>query len=147
MKHSRRLKRTAFGTMLLTSTVLLFMFVMVGTSLAKKTNPYVHEDEILLRDCNGTAIPYPSSSCDTAWAFSVKETCGYCHNGEAPVTCNGTTLLSYDQIEQGSYHAQMGANNLYGWKTASPTDKDGFRRGKAPSGKAWVQSKGHFGKW
>jgi hypothetical protein len=120
--------------------------MMAGNALAATDPVYVH-DQIILRGPDKTAIPYPANPCDTATAFSAHETCGYCHNGEAGPTCNGTELLSYDQIEQGSYHAQMGANNLYGWKTESANDTDAFRAGKAPAGKAWVQSKGHFGKW
>jgi hypothetical protein len=129
--------------------------MMAGNALAATDKVFVHGFDaegspdpltrIILRDANGTAIS--SAGTGPKAAFSVKETCGACHDGSTLRPSNGEPLLSYDQIEQGSYHAQMGANNLYGWKTASPGDKDAFRAGKAPAGKAWVQSKGHFGKW
>ena len=130
MKHTRRLKRTAFGTMLLTSTVLLFM--MVGTSLALTDPVYVH-DQIILRDSGGSAISYDPGNLTPA--FSAMKTCGVsgCHDGST-LDGDGVPLLSYTEIESHSYHAQMGANNLAGWN-------------KNDTAKRWVQSGGHFGKW
>jgi len=148
VKHSRRLKRTAFGTMLLTSTVLLFM--MVGTSLAVTTQPFVH-DQIILRGPDNATIPDPGD-CTATTAFSAKMTCGACHDGTSQQAC-GKVLLSYDEIERHSYHAQMSANELVGWATynsgaTGPTPfLAKFRKGSTPMGKPWVQSVGHFGKW
>ena len=143
MKHSRRLKRTAFGTMLLTSTVLLFM--MVGTSLALTDPVYVH-DQITLRDACGTAI---NSGSGLQAAFSAKETCGACHDGTT-LDGNGEPLLSYGDIERHAYHAQMSANEFVGWNTYNANAVglfSKFRKSGTPKGKSWVQSLGHFGKW
>jgi len=150
VKHSRRLKRTAFGTMLLTSTVLLFM--LAGTSLALTDPVFVHgangENVIILRDANATAIPYDTT--DLQYAFSARETCGACHDGTTMRPSNSETLLSYEDIEQHAYHAQLSANELVGWATfnANATgDFAKFRKCLAPKSKNWVQSVGHFGKW
>ncbi len=146
MKHSRRLKRTLFGGILLTCTVLLFM--TAGTGLAVTDPVYVH-DQIILRDASGAAIP-PGGLQN---AFSAKETCGYCHNGGTTpdgFDSNGQPLLSYDDIERHSYHAQLGANELVGWNTFNKSATGPFaefRKGSTPMGKNWVQGLGHFGKW
>ena len=144
MKHSRRLKRTAFGGILLTSTVLLFM-MMAGTCLAATDPVYVHS-QITLRDAYGTAI---NSGSGLQPAFSAKETCGACHDGTT-LDGNGEPLLSYGDIERHAYHAQMSANELVGWNAynaAATGDFAGFRKSGTPKGKNWVQSLGHFGKW
>jgi len=143
VKNRRRLKRTAFGTMFLTSAVLLFM--LVGSSLALTNPVYVH-DQIILRGADGAPIPYASG---LQAAFSAKETCGACHDG-VTLDSMGNPLLSYDDIERHSYHAQLGANELVGWATYNASTSGnfaGFRKGLAPKGKNWVQGMGHFGKW
>ena len=143
MKNRRRLKRTAFGTMFLTSTVLLFM--LAGTCMALTDPVYVH-DQIILRGADGAAIPYGTGLQP---AFSVKTTCGACHNG-TKLDGDGQPLLSYDDIERHQYHAQLGANELIGWNawnTSATGDFAGFRKGGTPKGKSWVQGLGHFGKW
>jgi hypothetical protein len=129
VKHTRRLKRTAFGGILLTSTVLLFM--LVGTSLALTNPVFTHtgDNTITLRDACGTAI---SSGSGLQMAFSAKETCGACHNG-TKLDGNGDPLLSYNEIERHAYHAQLAANEITGWGSAGV--------------KPWAQSKGHFGNW
>ena len=148
MKHTRRLKRTAYGGILLTSTVLLFM-MMAGNALAVTDSVYVH-DQIILRGPDGNAIPYPGD-CTPTTAFSAKETCGACHDGTAGATgACGRVLLSYDQIERHAYHAQMSANEFVGWNTYNANAVglfSKFRKSGTPKGKNWVQSLGHFGKW
>ena len=154
MKNKRRLKRTAFGTMLLTSTVLLFM--LAGTSLALTNPVFIHgyasdgspdpQTQITLRDACGTAI---SSGSGLQAAFSAKETCGACHDG-IMLDGNGDPLLSYNEIERHAYHAQMSANEFVGWNTYNANAVglfSKFRKSGTPKGKSWVQSLGHFGKW
>ena len=154
MKHSRRLKRTAFGRILLTSTVLLFM--MAGTSLALTNPVFIHgiapdgspdpQTQIILRGADGNAIP---SGTGLQPAFSVKETCGACHDG-SKLDGNGDPLLSYNEIERHAYHAQMSANEFVGWNTYNANAVglfSKFRKSGTPKGKSWVQSLGHFGKW
>ncbi|NDY41420.1 cytochrome C [Dissulfurirhabdus thermomarina] len=92
---------------------------------------------IVLRDHLGNPIS-PSAATDNA--FSVKGTCGCCHDGT-----NG--LLSYDELERHSYHAQLAANEIRGWNAWNPDSPDKFRSGPAAKGKNWVQSPGHVGKW
>jgi hypothetical protein len=148
VKNKRRLKRMAFGTMLLTSMVMLFM--MAGNALAATDPVYVH-DHITLRGPDGAAIGTPGD-CTATTAFSAKETCGACHDGTSQQAC-GKVLLSYDEIERHSYHAQMSANELVGWAAynAGATGPTAFlakfRKSSTPKGKPWVQSVGHFGKW
>lgn len=120
-----------------------------GTGLAVTDPVYVH-DQIVLRAADGGRI---ASGNDLRNAFSAKETCGYCHNGGTTpdgFDSNGQPLLSYDDIERHSYHAQLGANELVGWNTYNPAATGpfaGFRKGGTPKGKSWVQGLGHFGKW
>lgn len=66
-------------------------------------------------------------------AYSSKATCGGCHK--------------YDNIEQHSYHAQIGANEQKGFNPYNPNSADKYKRGVATKGKSWVQSPGHVGKW
>jgi len=141
VKHTRRLKRTAFGTMLLTSTVLLFM--MVGISMAVTDSVFIHgqdadgnpdpSTQIILRGPSGGAI---SSAAGSRAAFSAKMTCGHCHNGGITpdgFDGNGNPLLSYDDIERHSYHAQLGANQLKNFNPAGA--------------KPWAQGVAHVGSW
>ena len=79
---------------------------------------------IQLRDATGSNIG-PGSKV----AYSAKRTCGGCHD--------------YDGIERHSYHAQLGANQLFGWDPW----KNGNWNSGAAKGKPWVQSPGHVGKW
>jgi len=66
-------------------------------------------------------------------AMSPKWTCGVCHN--------------YENIEQHSYHALIGSNELKGWMAYNPNSPDKYKKGVATKGKSWVQSPGHVGKW
>jgi hypothetical protein len=107
--------------------------MMAGNALAATDPVYVH-DQIILRAANTGAI---SSAGGLRLAFSAKETCGYCHNGGTTpdgFDGNGNPLLSYDQIEQHSYHGQLGANQMTTWGVAS-------------GAKPWVQSPAHVGNW
>ncbi|SHI76900.1 hypothetical protein SAMN02745165_00811 [Malonomonas rubra DSM 5091] len=84
---------------------------------------------VTLKDASGTAIPVGGDA-----AYSPKQTCGGCHD--------------YDSIEQHSYHALIGSNELKGFNPYNPdhpTDK--YLSGVATKGKSWVQSPGHVGKW
>lgn len=98
-----------------------------------------HEN-IVLRDRAGAAITPTTANK----AFSMQGTCGYCHNGTAD---SGKMLLSYNEIERHSYHAQLGANELRGFNPYNADSTDAFRTGAAAPGKSWVQSPGHVGSW
>ncbi len=82
--------------------------------------------DVQLRDAAGSLIP---AGLAPAPAFSMKATCGYCHGDKATYP----DLLSYDEIEKHSYHAQLGANQMVEFNPSAA--------------KPWVQSPGHFGKW
>ena len=83
---------------------------------------------VVLKDSAGNLIPEGGTA-----AYSPKQTCGECHQ--------------YDLIEQHSYHAQIGANELKGWMAYNPNSPDKYKKGAATKGKSWVQSPGHVGKW
>ncbi len=105
--------------------------------------------KIYLRDADGNLLTKNDLFGENATkpnAFSMKQTCGFCHNGsdvDGDGIALGATLLSVDDIEKHSYHAQLGANQFWGWdaydnnNTTSPAAKN----------KNWVQSPGHVGKW
>ncbi|GAB4565034.1 MAG: cytochrome c [Geothermobacteraceae bacterium] len=54
---------------------------------------------------------------------------------------------SYDKIENHSFHAQLGANEQFGWDAWNPDSSEPFLAGDETRGKGWVQSPGHVGKW
>jgi len=102
-------------------TCLAVMLGMAGVSFAAHPN-------VTLKDAGGTAIAVGGTD-----AYSPKQTCGNCHD--------------YDSIEQHSYHAQIGANELKGYNAFNPNETDKYLKGVATKGKSWVQSPGHVGKW
>ena len=99
---------------------LAVMVGMIGVSFAA-------HPPVTLRDASGP-IAVGSDA-----AYSPKATCGGCHN--------------YDSIEQHSYHALIGSNELKGFNPFNPNSSDKYKSGVATKGKSWVQSPGHVGKW
>ena len=147
----KRLKKTAHPGMMLIAVAFL-VFGLAGSAMA------LHPD-IQLRTAGNAVIPAAGLG-DLQPAFSVKMTCGACHdgttahevdwdvNGDTVIDASDTvTLFSYDQIEKHSFHAQMGANQLNGWAAWNPDSTSKYLRGAGPKSKNWVQSPGHFGKW
>ncbi|PLY04769.1 MAG: cytochrome C [Desulfuromonas sp.] len=89
---------------------------------------------VILKDAAGNAI----TDFDAGAAYSVEQSCGigqasYCHDIGA--------------IENHSYHALLGSNELKGWDSWNPNSPDKYKAGVAAKGKSWVQSPGHVGKW
>lgn len=103
-------------------TSLIFLVAFAGSVFAHPSVP--------LRDYNDNLIP---ATGGLKAAYSAKNTCGGCHH--------------YDQIEQHSYHAQLGANQWVGWNPFNPDSPNAYKSGVAAKGKNWVQSPGHLGKW
>lgn len=103
-------------------TSLMFVVGFVGSVFAHPSVP--------LRDYNDDLIPAGSG---LQAAYSAQTTCGGCHH--------------YDEIEQHSYHAQLGANQWMGWNLFNPDSPNTYKNGVAAKGKNWVQSPGHVGKW
>ncbi len=134
MKVTLLSTRSRFRLGLVSGAVLL----MAGTAAAY--NPA--HDNILLRDAGNTLI-----APDSTKAFSMKNTCGACHNGSTIAPSTGRALLSYDQIERHSYHAQLASNEQRGWNNWNPDSKDPVVSGAGPQGKNWVQGPGHVGAW
>lgn len=112
------------------------------TGLVSAALAVTHPDNIVLRDANNVEIPVGGSA-----AFSMKNTCGACHNGSTTAPSTGRTLLSYDQVERHSYHAQLASNEQRGWNNWNPDSSDPLRSGAQPIGKNWVQGPGHVGAW
>ena len=121
--------------------------VGAGMALAAPQN----HSAIVLKDPAGTAIVRNADG--SAKAFSMKTTCftAGCHGSAG----TGKAALTYTQIEQHSYHAQLGANEIRGFnpfnidawnQDVNPTG-DKWRAGAGPQGKNWVQSPGHVGSW
>lgn len=101
---------------------------------------------IVLKNHAGQIITDLTGTTQLENAYSVKQTCfgtAGCH-GDASRTDNAK--YSYDDIEKHSYHAQVGANQLYGFNPANP-DGDAWETSASPQGKNWVQSAGHMGSW
>ncbi|ACM20094.1 cytochrome c, 1 heme-binding site [Geotalea daltonii FRC-32] len=135
MKRTINSSMGRFRLGLISGAVLL----VAGTAAAY--NPA--HNNILLRDA-GSNIIAPGSTK----AFSMKNTCGACHNGSTIAPSTGKALQSYDQIERHSYHAQLAANEQRGWNSWNPDDsKDPVVSGAGPQGKNWVQGPGHVGAW
>lgn len=117
----KRYHKSIFSVTLLLTACLIFG--LIGTGFAAHV-------PIPLLDADGNPIATPDPAGTVAPAFSVKTTCGACHGDKVTYP----QLLSYDEIENHSYHAQLGANQLAEWNSANP--------------KPWgQQSPGHFGKW
>ncbi len=133
----KRYKKSALAGIALFAAAFLVLG-LAGTAMA------IHPD-IQLRDAGNVLIPATGLG-DLQPAFSVRNTCGACHDG---VTSggDGLPLLSYDEIEKHSFHAQMGANQMVGWGAWNPDSGSKYLKGPAAKGKNWVQSPGHFGKW
>ena len=93
-------------------------------------NAFGHYD-VPLRDATGAIITTDAEGVGAA--YSSKMTCGTCHN--------------YSNIEQHSYHALLGSNELKGYNPFNPDSTDKYKSGVATKGKSWVQSPGHVGKW
>jgi hypothetical protein len=100
-------------------------FGLAGTLQAALTTEH---DAIVLRDHTGVALP-----ADSTTAYSVKKTCGACHD--------------YDGIEKHAVHAQLGANQHSGFNPYNPDSPLKERNDATSIGKNWVQSSGHVGKW
>ena len=111
------------GQLLITALLTTMMF-LVGSSCV-----FAHPEVTLKNFADGN-IPYAAGLQP---AYSAKATCGGCH--------------TYDKIEQHSYHAQIGANQFWGWNQFNPDSPNKFKTGVGSKGKNWVQSPGHLGKW
>lgn len=120
---------------------LALLGAAAGTALA---SPNDHT-AIVLKDPAGTAI---SKNADgSAKAFSMKTTCfgaAGCHGGAG---ASGKAVYTYNDIEQHSYHAQLGANEVRGYNPFNIDSTDKWRTSPGPVGKNWVQSPGHVGSW
>jgi len=103
---------------------LTVMFGMTTVALG-----YDHPSVQLLNH-NGQPI---SAADGPATAFSSRRTCNFCHDSAL--------------IEQHSYHAQIGSNEMKGFDPFNPNSSDKYKAGVAAKGKSWVQSPGHIGKW
>ena len=133
----KRYKKSALAGIVLFAAAFLVLG-LAGSAMA--THP-----DIQLRDAGNALIP--AAGLGTLQpAFSVKNTCGACHDGVTPGG-DSLPLLSYDEIEKHSFHTQMGANQLNGWGAWNPDSGSKYLKGPAAKGKNWVQSPGHFGKW
>lgn len=87
---------------------------------------------VALLNADGQAIDAPVPGIP-APAFSMKRTCGDCHD--------------YDKIEGHSFHAQTGANEIFGWDAWNPDSPNPLKSGVLLEGKPWVQTPGHVGSW
>ena len=119
----KTLKRARTYQLMLTS--LMLWLLGAGSALA-----LVHPD-VVLRGPGGEYIDLDAAGPQPA--YSAKNTCGGCH--------------TYANIEQHSYHVQIGANQQMGWDMWNPDSANTYKSGVAPKGKNWVQSPGHVGKW
>lgn len=131
-------KRVLPKAALLGSAILL----MALASTSAFAYVQAHEN-IVLKGPDGNPITTASGDNN---AFSMKQTCfgtSGCH-GDA----EATNVLAYDynDIERHSYHAQLAANDQYGWNASNP-DGDKWEKGPGPKGKNWVQGQGHAGAW
>lgn len=143
MKKEKKMKKKKYKIQqkltLFTMGIVCSAGLFVATAGSAHATPAEHINPgIVLRDAAGAVIPYGGTA-----AFSLKETCGACHDG----TSYATNGVSYDAIEKHGYHSQMGANQLYGWNSWNPDSTNKYLRGPGAKSKNWVQSPGHVGKW
>ncbi|MBI5558511.1 MAG: cytochrome C [Deltaproteobacteria bacterium] len=110
--------KKCYKNALVTSAIAAAALMMASQAFA------AHTDPIVLKDADGAALA-PGSTA----AYSAKQTCGTCHD--------------YNAIERHSYHAQLGANQHFGFNPY----KNGTWNAEAANGKPWVSSPGHVGKW
>jgi hypothetical protein len=89
-------------------------------------------DRVILYDGDGNAIT-DAAGANPNKAYSAEWSCGSCH--------------TYANIEEHSYHAQIGSNQQVGWMAYNPNHTNPYISGVATKGKSWVQSPGHVGKW
>ena len=108
---------------------LLPAALLSGLVLLLPTPLLAHPD-VPLRDAAGQVIPAAGIDAPLP-AYSSRTTCGGCHD--------------YDQIERNSFHAQTGANQIFGWDQWNPDAADTFQGSDIPQDKPWIQSPGHFG--
>lgn len=112
--------RMAFG-------MACFVGLALGLTGTMYAGPAEHSN-IVLKDHTGANLPVGSTA-----AYSVKTTCGACHN--------------YATIEQHATHAQLAANAIGGFNPYNPDSKMPEKANVNSKGKNWVQSTGHVGKW
>ncbi len=91
-------------------TCLAFLLGLTGSALAQ--HPTVD-----LLDANGQPVPAVDG---LAPAYSSTRTCGGCH--------------TYANIEQHSYHAQIGANQFFGWNNFNPNSPNKFKKRRCCQG-------------
>ena len=92
-------------------TCLAMIFGLAGSAFAQHAT-------VQLYDGNGDTIPFVDGG--PAPAYSAKFTCGGCH--------------TYANIEQHSYHAQIGANQMVGWAAWNPNSPSKFKKGVGAKG-------------
>lgn len=109
---------------------LAVLFSLAGVSFAM-----THTKAVTLYDAAGSPIMAADADPITGAlpAYSAEWSCGSCH--------------TYANIEEHSYHAQLGANEQVGWASFNPNHTNPYLSGVAAKGKSWVQSPGHVGKW
>jgi len=133
-------RNTTRRTVLSAVSCAALIGVGAGMALASPAN----HSAILLKDAGGTAIV--KNADGSAKAFSMKTTCftNGCHGDSQ---AGGKAVYSYNDIEQHSYHAQIGANEIRGFNPFNIDSPDKWRTGAGPQAKNWVQSPGHVGSW
>ncbi|PLX98394.1 MAG: hypothetical protein C0622_11700 [Desulfuromonas sp.] len=152
------MREKRFNKLLMTLLATTGMLVM-GAGMAMATHPdiplYTYEEVASQFDdafAGGvgaiTIVPVMLDENYKGFPYSTKQTCGNCHNGGltrndgmGPITdAEGAAivepLVSYDEMDSGTFHVQQDANAMVeDFGTSSQ------------AGKPWTQSVGMAGKW
>lgn len=123
---------------ILISALVVFLLLVLLTGSAFAAHPSFELLDRWGQHITSADGLHPVDGSPVENAFSFRTSCGACHNG--------ITQPAYEDIEVHSYHAQLAANDQYGFNPMNP-DGDAWESGPSPKGKNWVQAQGHVGAW
>lgn len=120
------------------SAAVTMLIMGAGASLAAHPNIPLYTYEEVATQFGQQMMPVALDADYKGFPYSPKATCGNCHNG-ATTSNDGQfsfneALVSYDEMNATTFHAQMDANAL-------------LDTGMSQTGKPWTQSVGMAGKW
>lgn len=135
--------------LLLTITAAIGLVIMgAGFALASHPNIPLYTYEEAAQQFGQPMMPVALDAENKGFPYSPKQTCGNCHNGallrndgqgaitDAEGNAIVSPLVSFDDMNNDTFHSNMDANSLLNTADAS-----------SQAGKPWTQSTGMAGKW
>lgn len=143
------MKENDIYKLLLSVTAAIGLVIMgAGVALASHPNIPLYTYEEVAQQFGQPMMPVALNVENKGFPYSPKQTCGNCHNGslvrndgQGPITDAAgsaiiSPLVSFDDMNENTFHADMGAGALI--NTADTSSQ---------AGKPWSQSLGMAGKW